>query len=246
MPASATSWPSATSIRGHAERAKNDEQHRQGQGRRLQGLPPGARAQRHRRGQHRHARPLARQDRHRGPEAGKHVFMPEAAHADAGREPADPQRLQEVQGPGVLHRHPAAERSRASSSARSTWCRRACWATSRRSPSGSTAGPRAARSPRPIRRRNSTGTCGWARHRKVDYIEQALPLPVPLVVRILGRQVHRLGRPPRRHRHLGHRAGPGRAWARSRSTAPTPTTRCPSRTATRPSTTATTRPTTTP
>jgi hypothetical protein len=40
---------------------------------------------------------------------------------------------------------------------------------------------------------------------------EALPLRVPLVVRILGRQDDRLGRPPRRHRPVGHRHGRQRA-----------------------------------
>ena len=48
-------------------------------------------------------------------------------------------------------------------------------------------------------------------------------LRIPLVVRILGRKTDRLGRPPRRHRHLGlgqdgHRAGPRsiRSWPNTR------------------------------
>ena len=36
--------------------------------------------------------------------------------------------------------------------------------------------------------------------------QTALPQQFPLVVRIFGREVHRLGRPPRRYRHLGHPA----------------------------------------
>ena len=55
---------------------------------------------------------------------------------------------------------------------------------------------------------------------------ETLPLPVPLVVRILGRQIHRLGCAPRRHRHLGDRTRQSRAWGRSRSTAPTPSIPC--------------------
>ena len=39
----------------------------------------------------------------------------------------------------------------------------------------------------------------------VDYTEKRCHYRVPLVVRILGRQDDRLGRAPRRHRHLGHR-----------------------------------------
>ena len=50
---------------------------------------------------------------------------------------------------------------------------------------------------------------------EVDYVERALPLRVPLVVRVLRRQDDRLGRPPQRHRPVGprhgrHRPRPGR------------------------------------
>ena len=69
----------------------------------------------------------------------------------------------------------------------------------------------------------------------------ALPLPVPLVVRILGRQVHRLGCTSRRYRHVGNGRKTSTAWARSKSTAPTPSIPYRLRTAIRPSTTATTR-----
>ena len=44
----------------------------------------------------------------------------------------------------------------------------------------------------------------------------ALPLRVPLVVRILRRQDDRLGRPPRRHRPVGHRHGQLRPDHRSK------------------------------
>ena len=50
----------------------------------------------------------------------------------------------------------------------------------------------------------------------VDYPkrqEPPEPLPVPLVVRVLGRQVHRLGSAPCRHRHLGDRPQWRRRWA---------------------------------
>ena len=224
----------------HADAAKNDPEDRQGQGRRLRRLPQGARTQRHRRGEHRHARSLAREDRHRGPAGRQARLLPKAADAHARREPTDPQRLQEVHdkvfivgtqqrsdarlvpprrqhgAEGALGRHPKDHRGHQRQPDRRTV------------PQGRPAeGTRLGLLARP----DAEGRL----HRA------ALPLQVPLVVRVLGRQVHRLGRPPRRHRHLGHRAGPGRHGARSRSTAPTPSIPCRSRTAIRPWTTATTR-----
>ena len=223
----------------HADRAKNDPEDRQRQGRRLRRLPQGARPQRHRRGEHRHARPLAREDRHRGPAGRQARLLREAADAHARREPTDPQRLQEVQQ-GFHRRHAAAEHGRP--------------VPPRRQHGAEGAVGRHQEDHRGHRRQPHRRTVPQGRPAQGTRLgllarpgaegrlhQRALPLQFPLVVRVLGRQVHRLGRPPRRHRHLGHRARPGRHGADRDRRRRRQASRCPSRTAIRPWTTATTR-----
>ena len=83
--------------------------HRQGEVRRLRGLPQAPRPQGYRRRDHRHARPLAHQDLHRRHARGQGHLLREAADPDDRRgEEAGPGRQgDQARGAG---RHPAAER----------------------------------------------------------------------------------------------------------------------------------------
>ena len=118
--------------RQHPRRSREERRtSRQGQGRRLWRLPQGARTQRHRRGEHRHGRSLARQDRHRSLDGRQTRLLREAVDAHARREPANPQRLQEV-SEGVSDRHVAARHERPVPPRHQHGAGRAYWATSRR------------------------------------------------------------------------------------------------------------------
>ena len=102
------------------------------------------------------------------------------------------------------------ERCATCSSAPSTWCRRGCWATSRRSPWASTARRPADRSPRSQPPKELDWDIWLGQAPKVDYIEQRCHYEFRWWYEYSGGKFTDWGAPPRRHRHLGHRPRPGR------------------------------------
>ena len=199
--------------------------HRQGpqgvQGRQaVRGLPRAARQQGHPGRHHRHARPLARPDRHRGHAQGQGRLLREAADAD--------HRRGQGAGQGRPRRPSASSRPAASSAptAASAWP--ASWSATAASARSRRVETRIGDNPvgGPFPTAEVPEGLNWdfwlGPTPKVDYVNAALPLRVPLVVRVLRRQDDRLGRPPQRHRPVGPGHGqqrPGRRRGRPASAA---------------------------
>ena len=204
------------------------------QGRHLRRLSQAARPQGHRGRVDRHARPLAHEDRHRRHEGRQGRLLRKAADADHRRRQADLQGGQ-GDGPRVPGRHAAAQRNGpAVPERRRHDSRRPHRQGQARRPAPSATAPTGG----PVRAdaRPAGAQLGHvARPGPAGRLHrEALPLRVPLVVRVLRRQDDRLGRPSRRHRHSGASApstrGPivGRGHRQASRTSPTATTRPPS------------------
>ena len=165
-------------------------------------LPPGARSQGRRHHHQRHARSLAHADQPGGGVGEEGHLRGEAAHADHRRRQAGGQGG--AQGEGrAADRHPAAQQQAVPAGVR---------AGAQRADRQAHAGD-GLRAGGPARGTVHAGT-GAGRLQlgllarpgaEGGLPEGAHPLDLPLVVRLLRRPGHRLGRAPQRHRPLGHR-----------------------------------------
>ena len=155
-------------------------------------------------------RSLAREDRHRGPAGRQARLLPEAADAHAGREPTDPQRLQEVHDQVFMVGTQQRSDARAVPPRRQHGAEGPAWATSSKITVGINGGPTGGPFPKlaPPKELNWNFWLGQAP--KVEYIKQRCHYKFRWWYEYSGGKFTDWGAPPRRHRHLGHRPGPAR------------------------------------